>query len=264
MERQKPPSATHSLTDHTLRLFIYDYLKKRNLVQTASAFFLEAGITMECIPIDNSDSFLAIWWAVFWDIFTARKRAAQQRMGGHAPRQGYAEGQPPNMGNPQLPPGSGGRGGPMMQQQGLPQQRPYPQGPGPEQGAPGGGQGSRKPEGAPSTSMGPMSSSGPLHPMYGRNGPGGSGQPQFPPSGPPKSMGGHYMSSQHPSGQPMGPESGQQRSMKMESEMHEDIHSHVLDGSSWPQSQKGQMMNPANQNGARKRAKMSDWMDGRR
>ena len=48
----------------------------------------------------------------------------------------------------------------MMQQQGLPQQRPYPQGPGPEQGAPGGGQGSRKPEGAPSTSMGPMSSSG--------------------------------------------------------------------------------------------------------
>ncbi len=39
---------------------------------------MEAGITMECIPIDNSDSFLAIWWAVFWDIFTARKRATQR------------------------------------------------------------------------------------------------------------------------------------------------------------------------------------------
>lgn len=62
-------------SDTMLDIYIYDYLRKRNLVETAGRFLDEAGIEAGDsvkAPIDISQGFLYEWWTVFWDFYNAR------------------------------------------------------------------------------------------------------------------------------------------------------------------------------------------------
>ncbi|KAG0536273.1 hypothetical protein BDA96_03G049800 [Sorghum bicolor] len=52
--------------------YIYDYLLKRNLQNTAKAFLAESNVPSAPVSIDAPGGFLFEWWSVFWDIFIAR------------------------------------------------------------------------------------------------------------------------------------------------------------------------------------------------
>ncbi|CAO2209671.1 unnamed protein product [Urochloa humidicola] len=52
--------------------YIYDYLLKRNLQNTAKAFQAESNMPSAPVAIDAPGGFLFEWWSVFWDIFIAR------------------------------------------------------------------------------------------------------------------------------------------------------------------------------------------------
>ncbi|KAF8705830.1 hypothetical protein HU200_031038 [Digitaria exilis] len=52
--------------------YIYDYLLKRNLQDTAKAFEAESNVPSAPVAIDAPGGFLLEWWSVFWDIFIAR------------------------------------------------------------------------------------------------------------------------------------------------------------------------------------------------
>ncbi|WVZ72535.1 hypothetical protein U9M48_020975 [Paspalum notatum var. saurae] len=52
--------------------YIYDYLLKRNLENTAKAFLAESNVPSTPVSIDAPGGFLFEWWSVFWDIFIAR------------------------------------------------------------------------------------------------------------------------------------------------------------------------------------------------
>ncbi|TVU21572.1 hypothetical protein EJB05_31218 [Eragrostis curvula] len=58
--------------DKMLDSYIYDYLLKRNLQNTAKAFEAEAQVSSAPVSIDAPGGFLFEWWSVFWDIFIAR------------------------------------------------------------------------------------------------------------------------------------------------------------------------------------------------
>ncbi|GJN37314.1 hypothetical protein PR202_gb26252 [Eleusine coracana subsp. coracana] len=58
--------------DKMLDSYIYDYLLKRDLQNTAKAFQAEAHVSSEPVSIDAPGGFLFEWWSVFWDIFIAR------------------------------------------------------------------------------------------------------------------------------------------------------------------------------------------------
>ncbi|KAK3164043.1 hypothetical protein QOZ80_1AG0011820 [Eleusine coracana subsp. coracana] len=58
--------------DKMLDSYIYDYLLKRSLQNTAKAFQAEAHVSSEPVSIDAPGGFLFEWWSVFWDIFIAR------------------------------------------------------------------------------------------------------------------------------------------------------------------------------------------------
>ncbi|KAL6626853.1 hypothetical protein ACP70R_030579 [Stipagrostis hirtigluma subsp. patula] len=57
---------------YRLDSYIYDYLLKRNLQNTAKAFQAEVNVSSEPVAIDAPGGFLFEWWSVFWDIFIAR------------------------------------------------------------------------------------------------------------------------------------------------------------------------------------------------
>ncbi|RLN24026.1 transcriptional corepressor LEUNIG-like isoform X1 [Panicum miliaceum] len=58
--------------DKMLDSYIYDYLLKRNLQNTAKAFQAESNVPSAPVAIDAPGGFLFEWWSVFWDIFIAR------------------------------------------------------------------------------------------------------------------------------------------------------------------------------------------------
>ncbi|KAL7151742.1 hypothetical protein ABFS83_04G052000 [Erythranthe nasuta] len=58
--------------DKMLDVYIYDYLKKRNLLNSAKAFMTEGKVATDPVAIDAPGGFLFEWWSVFWDIFIAR------------------------------------------------------------------------------------------------------------------------------------------------------------------------------------------------
>ncbi|PVH39412.1 hypothetical protein PAHAL_5G495300 [Panicum hallii] len=58
--------------DKMLDSYIYDYLLKRNLYNTAKAFQAESNVPSAPVAIDAPGGFLFEWWSVFWDIFIAR------------------------------------------------------------------------------------------------------------------------------------------------------------------------------------------------
>ncbi|KAK9670861.1 hypothetical protein K7432_017342 [Basidiobolus ranarum] len=59
--------------DKMLNIYIYDYCLKRNWNTAAQAFLNEAQVARDSqVPIDSPNGFLYEWWAVFWDIFSAK------------------------------------------------------------------------------------------------------------------------------------------------------------------------------------------------
>ncbi|KAJ8616177.1 hypothetical protein MRB53_035549 [Persea americana] len=58
--------------DKMLDVYIYDYLLKRNLHDSAKAFMAEGKVSGDPVAIDAPGGFLFEWWSVFWDIFIAR------------------------------------------------------------------------------------------------------------------------------------------------------------------------------------------------
>ncbi|KAF5193116.1 Transcriptional corepressor leunig [Thalictrum thalictroides] len=58
--------------DKMLDVYIYDYLLKRNLHNSAKAFMTEGKVAADPVAIDAPGGFLFEWWSVFWDIFIAR------------------------------------------------------------------------------------------------------------------------------------------------------------------------------------------------
>ncbi|KAJ0083448.1 hypothetical protein Patl1_31170 [Pistacia atlantica] len=57
-------------------LYLFDYLRKNNMHQTAEIFFREANLSFDpSIPtsIDVPDGFLHEWWSFFFDMFTSRQ-----------------------------------------------------------------------------------------------------------------------------------------------------------------------------------------------
>ncbi|XP_014754915.1 transcriptional corepressor LEUNIG isoform X1 [Brachypodium distachyon] len=56
----------------SLDAYIYDYLVKRNLQNTAKAFLAEGNVSTDPVAIDAPGGFLFEWWSVFWEIFIAR------------------------------------------------------------------------------------------------------------------------------------------------------------------------------------------------
>ncbi|KAK9824419.1 hypothetical protein WJX72_010138 [[Myrmecia] bisecta] len=59
-------------TGQMLDVYILDYLKKRGLHASVSAFTKEVNIPNRALAIDAPSGFLFEWWSVFWDIFMAR------------------------------------------------------------------------------------------------------------------------------------------------------------------------------------------------
>ncbi|TPX49020.1 hypothetical protein SeLEV6574_g01703 [Synchytrium endobioticum] len=63
-----------------LNFYIYDYCKKRNFLQSASTFSVEAQVPADTgVPIDAPEGFLYEWWSVFWDIFSAKAHKTGSR-----------------------------------------------------------------------------------------------------------------------------------------------------------------------------------------
>ncbi|XP_052730337.1 transcriptional corepressor LEUNIG_HOMOLOG isoform X6 [Vigna angularis] len=58
--------------DKMLDVYIYDYLVKKKLHNTAKAFMTEGKVSPDPVAIDAPGGFLFEWWSVFWDIFIAR------------------------------------------------------------------------------------------------------------------------------------------------------------------------------------------------
>lgn len=59
-----------------LDVHILDYLKKRNLHETASSFKQECKVSEKPRAIDAPSGFLFEWWTIFWDIYIARTNPA--------------------------------------------------------------------------------------------------------------------------------------------------------------------------------------------
>nr|VDC79868.1 unnamed protein product [Brassica rapa] len=55
-----------------LDVYIYDYLVKKKLHNTAKSFMTEGKVSPDPVAIDAPGGFLFEWWSVFWDIFIAR------------------------------------------------------------------------------------------------------------------------------------------------------------------------------------------------
>jgi len=55
---------------------------KKGFENSANAFFAEAMVPEEPVPIDAPGGFLFEWWSVFWDVFSARanKQASKEAM----------------------------------------------------------------------------------------------------------------------------------------------------------------------------------------
>ncbi|TXG72565.1 hypothetical protein EZV62_001144 [Acer yangbiense] len=58
--------------DKMLDVYIYDYLVKKKLLNTAKSFMTEGKVAPDPVAIDAPGGFLFEWWSVFWDIFIAR------------------------------------------------------------------------------------------------------------------------------------------------------------------------------------------------
>ncbi|XP_019449826.1 PREDICTED: transcriptional corepressor LEUNIG_HOMOLOG-like isoform X1 [Lupinus angustifolius] len=58
--------------DKMLDVYIYDYLVKKKLHNTAKAFMTEGKVSPDPVAIDAPGGFLFEWWSVFWDIFIVR------------------------------------------------------------------------------------------------------------------------------------------------------------------------------------------------
>ncbi|XP_028759828.1 transcriptional corepressor LEUNIG_HOMOLOG isoform X1 [Neltuma alba] len=58
--------------DKMLDVYIYDYLVKKKLHNTANSFMTEGKVAPDPVAIDAPGGFLFEWWSVFWDIFIAR------------------------------------------------------------------------------------------------------------------------------------------------------------------------------------------------
>lgn len=83
-----------------LNAYIYDYLLKHNMLDSARTFGAEAKVVPNVkkeddkelpkplIPIDAPQGFLYEWWALFWDIYSARG----SKGGGSVPAQQYVQG----------------------------------------------------------------------------------------------------------------------------------------------------------------------------
>jgi hypothetical protein len=61
---------------YRLNAYIYDYLKRQNYKQAADTFFKEASVSPQISVLQAPGGFLAEWWAIFWDIFSATNRKA--------------------------------------------------------------------------------------------------------------------------------------------------------------------------------------------
>ncbi|VAI40822.1 unnamed protein product [Triticum turgidum subsp. durum] len=68
--------------DKMLDVYIYDYLVKRNLHNSAKAFMNEGKVATDPVAIDAPGGFLFEWWSIFWDIFDARTRDKPHDAGG--------------------------------------------------------------------------------------------------------------------------------------------------------------------------------------
>ena len=56
-----------------LDVYVHDYLKKRNMNETAAHFARESSVDQDGrVPIDICHGFLYEWWTVFWDFYNAR------------------------------------------------------------------------------------------------------------------------------------------------------------------------------------------------
>ncbi|KAM7275681.1 hypothetical protein ACFE04_017547 [Oxalis oulophora] len=58
--------------DKMLDVYIYDYLMKKKLNNTAKTFQAEGKVSTDPVAIDAPGGFLFEWWSVFWDIFITR------------------------------------------------------------------------------------------------------------------------------------------------------------------------------------------------
>ncbi|XP_022724627.1 transcriptional corepressor LEUNIG-like [Durio zibethinus] len=61
-----------------LDLYLHDYLLKKNMHETATAFRKEAGISNHSVVIDSPQGFLQEWWSLFYDLFASRQPKLQE------------------------------------------------------------------------------------------------------------------------------------------------------------------------------------------
>ncbi|KAL9146370.1 hypothetical protein ABFS82_13G105800 [Erythranthe guttata] len=55
-----------------LDLYVYDYMIRKNMHQSAQNFMREAGVTPKTVEIGSAEGFLVEWWSLFWDVYTGR------------------------------------------------------------------------------------------------------------------------------------------------------------------------------------------------
>ncbi|KAL3519778.1 hypothetical protein ACH5RR_017927 [Cinchona calisaya] len=60
--------------------YIHEYMKRKNMHETAGIFAQEAGVDENLsLGIDSAEGFLTEWWDIFWDLFSSR--VSQSRAG---------------------------------------------------------------------------------------------------------------------------------------------------------------------------------------
>eukprot|EP01122_Echinamoeba_exundans_P001324 TRINITY_DN113_c0_g1_i1.p1 TRINITY_DN113_c0_g1~~TRINITY_DN113_c0_g1_i1.p1 ORF type:complete len:845 (+),score=154.72 TRINITY_DN113_c0_g1_i1:135-2669(+) len=87
-----------------LNAYIYDYLKRQNYKQAADTFFKEAAVSPQISVLQAPGGFLAEWWAIFWDIFSATNRKASSPEA-RAYVEYHKQRSTPPIGRPAIPPG---------------------------------------------------------------------------------------------------------------------------------------------------------------
>ncbi|KAL3522293.1 hypothetical protein ACH5RR_015127 [Cinchona calisaya] len=59
--------------------YIHDYMKRKNMHETAEIFAQEANVDDKAaVAIDAPEGFLKEWWSLFWDVFSSRLESSSQ------------------------------------------------------------------------------------------------------------------------------------------------------------------------------------------
>lgn len=80
--------------DRMLHIYLWDYFRKRGYSMAAQALSSEAGLAPDQeVPIDAPQGLLFEWWAVFWEVFTARSAGIAQQSQLHPDARAYVQSQ---------------------------------------------------------------------------------------------------------------------------------------------------------------------------